>query len=620
MYGMVLQSMTAYLQKQYGETAYLAILEHAGIPHTFFNTHQVYPDKYITALINSASIVLHEGKSPADYLEIYGRMFVQYCHVYGHDKILRVVGRHFRDLIRNMNHLHHSLRYSYPRMVHPSFLVMAEDENGIVLNYESVRQGFAPYVSGQLKELARQFFHIPRFDVTVLTEVSLDVRGTYLTSFRLDFDNVGYIESISGRRRNFNERYPKLTAQSFFNILPYSFLFDQHMTILSHGPKMFGMFVEPIRGRKVSDIFTAKQPQFELSYDMAVKLQDVVIELQSIPCIMIHNAVAHTKHPLKKHLPLKGQFRQYSVDTVLFISSTPTLNDLSDLESIGFYLSDLPLHSGTADLAACGWHSHNEIFQHFQKEADKSQELEDLLRKQAEWKKKGDSLLGSMIPRYLLDKLQGADQGAAGSAFSYCELYEEVTIMFVRLYDFANVCLPLSATDLVKMVSLCWSVMDTLSDDYDVFKVENRGEEYMVASGIPKLNGQQHAAEIASLALSIMKTITATTFEAVEGGRLVIRIGISSGPVVGGIVGLHLPRFCVFGDTVNTASRMESSGIPYQIQCTSMTRDILHAHYKSFHLTERGSMSIKGKGAMLVYWLVRKDGFDYQASSNGSFS
>jgi Haem-NO-binding len=77
MYGMVLQSMAAYLQKTYGESTYRAILEHANIPYAFFNAHQVYPDKYIIGLMDSASIVLNEGKSPAEYLQVYGRMFVQ---------------------------------------------------------------------------------------------------------------------------------------------------------------------------------------------------------------------------------------------------------------------------------------------------------------------------------------------------------------------------------------------------------------------------------------------------------------------------------------------------------------------------------------------------------------
>lgn len=76
-----------------------------------------------------------------------------------------------------------------------------------------------------------------------------------------------------------------------------------------------------------------------------------------------------------------------------------SLNDLSDLEPIGFYLGDLPLHSGTADLAASGWQSKNSMFEHFQREEEKGRQLEVSLKERDEWKRKGDQLLNSMIPK-----------------------------------------------------------------------------------------------------------------------------------------------------------------------------------------------------------------------------
>lgn len=170
-------------------------------------------------------------------------------------------------------------------------------------------------------------------------------------------------------------------------------------------------------------------------------------------------------------------------------------------------------------------------------------------------------------------------------------------------------------------MSVCWSTIDSLTDYYDVLKVENRAEEYMVASGIPKLNGHQHAAEIAGLALRIVRTISALDVPQIPStGKLTIRIGICTGPVVGGIVGLHLPRFCIFGDTVNTASRMESTGLrnisartffsrsyfgfevyqfylcfpisAFRIQCAPKTHDLLK-ELGGFQLTERGLMPVK---------------------------
>ncbi|GAV03015.1 hypothetical protein RvY_13505-2 [Ramazzottius varieornatus] len=345
-----------------------------------------------------------------------------------------------------------------------------------------------------------------------------------------------------------------------------------------------------------------------MSFPTALRMQDVVIEMESVPFLLIYNPRTHARVLSNKRLLLKGELRQLSATLIIYISSTPTLSDLHEVEDIGFYLSDLPLHSGSADLASNGWHSYNEIFQHFQQEAEKSKQLEELHQQQNEWRQRGDTLLGSMIPRYLLDKLKnGNDETTSTTLLQYCEPYDEVTLMFVRLYDFTKVCASLSATETLRAVSVCWSTIDSLTDYYDVLKVENRAEEYMVASGIPKLNGHQHAAEISGLALRIMRTISALDVPQIPStGKLTIRIGISTGPVVGGIVGLHLPRFCIFGDTVNTASRMESTGLPFRIQCAPKTHDLLK-ELGGFQLTERGLMPVKGKGEMMVYWLTGQD-------------
>ncbi|VDO51059.1 unnamed protein product [Brugia timori] len=128
----------------------------------------------------------------------------------------------------------------------------------------------------------------------------------------------------------------------------------------------------------------------------------------------------------------------------------------------------------------------------------------------------------------------------------------------------------------------------------------------MVVSGMPEARPVEvHAEQIGMMALHLLAAVRNFKIPHLPQEQLRLRIGIHTGPCVAGVVGKTMPRYCLFGDTVNTASRMESNGCPLKIHCSEQTQDVL-ARIDGFELKKRGTLQIKGKGLMTTYWLTSR--------------
>lgn len=205
--------------------------------------------------------------------------------------------------------------------------------------------------------------------------------------------------------------------------------------------------------------------------------------------------------------------------------------------------------------------------------------------------KQTEKLLLNILPKPIAERLQQKQQIIADS-------FSDVSVLFADLVGFTNFASTKTPTKLVEILNQIFIEFDLLSQQHGLEKIKTIGDAYMVVGGLPIL-GTDHASSIAKIALDMQNFIARFNTEINE--KFSLRIGINIGPVVAGVIGLTKFSYDLWGDTVNVASRMESSGIPGQTQVTAAVYERLKGQ---FLFQERGTISIKGKGEMMTYLLI----------------
>ncbi|XP_053205450.1 atrial natriuretic peptide receptor 1-like [Panonychus citri] len=213
-----------------------------------------------------------------------------------------------------------------------------------------------------------------------------------------------------------------------------------------------------------------------------------------------------------------------------------------------------------------------------------------------EEKKKTEEILYQLLPKFVAEELKKGGQ-------VHPEAFDSVSIFFSDIVGFTSISAESSPLQVVDLLNYLYTTFDCVIEKYDCYKVETIGDAYMVASGLPVRNGDEHVREICRMSLELRNNMRNCVVPHSPSITLAVRIGVHSGPVAAGVVGLKMPKYCLFGDTVNTASRMESNGEPHKIHISKQTRDIIEQHYREFIIVPRGEIEIKGKGIMKTYWL-----------------
>jgi adenylate cyclase len=226
--------------------------------------------------------------------------------------------------------------------------------------------------------------------------------------------------------------------------------------------------------------------------------------------------------------------------------------------------------------------------QQLQQEMQEREQAQQALRQEQQ---KSEQLLLNILPRAVVDRLKQLEGSLA-------ERFDDVTILFADIVNFTPLAAQISPLELVNWLNQIFSAFDRLADRYQLEKIKTIGDAYMVVGGLP-LPREDHAEAVMEMALAMQDE--ATRIVRTDGQQFQLRIGINTGPVVAGVIGIKKFSYDLWGDAVNIASRMEAQGTPGKIQITKATYQRLRHRYA---FEEVGQVMVKGHGYLTTYQYV----------------
>ncbi|GLD53213.1 soluble guanylate cyclase 88E-like protein, partial [Lates japonicus] len=680
MYGLYLEAVNDYINESYGEDVWRLIENRAEIPHLKFVRHQMYNDNLILRLAKAAGEVL--GKTHDELMYAFGVYMVKRIGNYGYERILKVLGRNVRDFINELDNLHEYFRFSFPKVQPPSFCVEEECETSLTLHYRSTRKGFTQFVKGQLSQVGRQFYNtdieveiLSKEETEKMTYVVYKMnfdnaafkhrmpqqktapsyeklpmkRGIFFDMFPFSVifrRDMTMYRIGDGLKEVFSDLQGKKVNEEFTLVRPMlEFSWDNIYTHLNNVFELLSKAVVESKQKVNIPKLSKEEPEEKeesekpkreeerepkaveemkgtdqeyssalTQYNSSANSGGEDIELlafQTVTGKCSETIFEDMREPPKKPLHLKGQMKYVPQWDSLIFLGTPIIETVEDMIKMGVYVNDLNLHDSSRELILAGTQQSAELQLALDQEQQKYAQLQEIIKKLDEEKKRGDSLLYAMIPKAVADRLR---KGI--TALETCQVFPDVTILFSDVVKFNEICIHITPMQVVDMLNEIYIVFDTLSEKHNVYKVETIRDAYMVVAGVPNKT-TFHAHHICDMALDMLSSIDHLK-DPSTGDNIQIRVGIHSGMVVAGVVGLKMPRYCLFGDTVNTASRMESNGVGMQIHISQTTKD--HLEHEPYIIEERGKIFVKGKGYMKTYWLKGKKDLSFKTPAELRYS
>jgi len=579
------------------------------------------------------------GMSQEECLSKSGELALDTFISNGYMPILQTMGHDFFTFINSLDAMHDNFLAAFPKMKMPSFRPRRNDDGTMTIHYYSRRKFLAPYAMSMIKGVAKALF-----DLDIQIEHS--IKKGYNRADHDEFLITAGPELFPPEAEEDAEDIASNTTVSMDSaaidrLFPWHFAFDEELKIVSIGSQLRRhLNANPI-GSKLTDIMAIQRPleakyryddfqqrsgnpyQLALHRDAQADIQIAshyaatddnsdacsvaASELSNVGCpfsggrrrsdesaISSIDRMQALRNMPQRIIQLHGEFVALQ-EGQLFFAGAPLLRDVKQLDAQGITMSDLPVHSHASEILYAS------MFQAMSaKRANKAdKELLMLNNNRDEVRRQQEitaNLLHSILPPRIADALTKGETPPA-------ETFPATTILFSDIVGFTSISGSVPPEEVMAMLNELFAKFDDLTRLHGVYKVETVGDAYVVSCGAPD-PCDNHAERMCNFAIDMVR-VASSVISPLDGEPLKIRCGLHSGTVMTGCVGNMecKPRYCLFGDTVNVASRMESTGLPASIQISyRVIRALPDA--SQYNIITRGRIAIKGKGTMKTFLLL----------------
>ncbi|XP_036407295.1 guanylate cyclase soluble subunit alpha-1-like [Megalops cyprinoides] len=477
--------------------------------------------------------------------------------------ILGVVGGALHDFLNSFNVLLKQSAQPSPGTAswvkEASVLCLDKDPGLLTVYYFNPHQTTELFFPGIIKAAASVLYQT---EVEVLAgqpasgESFLEDQGRPHLLYSVAVKTAGRLTPSPLKTRSSVDMPKALFCQTF----PFHILLDQDMGLLQIG--------DGLRRRLNRKDAQQRRPAFGEHFEIVAPLvsctfQGILTMLNTQFILRIKDGASPTDCS-SKLMELKGQMIFISESNHILFLGSPCVDKLDELTGRGLYLSDIPIHNALRDVVLVGEQAKAQ--DGLKKRLGKAKAaLEQAHRALEEEKKKTVDLLFTIFPGEVARQLWQGQHVRA-------KKFDNVTMLFSDIVGFTAVCSRCTPMQVVTMLNELYTRFDHQCGELDVYKVETIGDAYCVAGGLHK-ESQTHAVQIALMALRMMELSNEVMTPA--GELIKMRIGLHSGSVLAGVVGVKMPRYCLFGNNVTLANKFESCSLPGRINVSPTTHRLL---------------------------------------------